>query len=42
MSPELKVLTYFVIEDEIIPDSILLNTQRCLKNKVKLIQLLSK
>ncbi len=37
MSPELKVLTYFVIDDEIIPDSILLKTQRCLKNKVILI-----
>lgn len=35
MTPNLKVLAYFVIDDEIIPDSITLETARCLKNKVK-------
>ena len=36
MTPELKVLTYFVQENEIIPDNLVLNLQKCLNNKVKL------
>jgi len=35
MSPDVKLLTYIVIDDEIIPDSILIKTQRCLRNNVE-------
>jgi hypothetical protein len=34
LSPVFKLLTYIVINEEIIPDSLNINVKKCLENKV--------
>jgi hypothetical protein len=35
MSPEFSILAYYISGGEVIPDSIMIPVQKCLKNKVK-------